>query len=358
MSNVVIGGGIVGLLTAWHLSAAGRSVTVVDRGVSVGRESSWAGGGILSPIYPDRYPVLDPLVRESNEMYPGIVAEVHDLSGVDPELVRSGLLVLDEAQDQRAGQAIPDAALGRIEPALAHYGGAISFPVAQVRNPRLLTALYRALMAKGVRFEESCEVLGFEANRGLLTGVQTSKGIILATRCVVATGAWTEKLLAKVGLVIPVKPIRGQMIVFPASRGLISHIVVRDYRYLIPRADGRILVGSTVEDVGFDSGITQFARNELSKAAISLVPALAEVPIEHHWAGLRPGSPDDAPFIGEHPRIKGLFVCAGHHRNGFAIGPATARLVVDMVLGRRPCVDPSPFRLNRPCPEWPIPSAH
>jgi len=116
--------------------------------------------------------------------------------------------------------------------------------------------------------------------------------------------------------------------------------------------DGLVLVGSTVEDVGFERCITEVAHKELWEFAIGLVPDLRKYHIEHHWAGLRPGSPDDLPFIGEHPDIKGLVVCAGHFRNGFATGPATARIAIDIMLGNKPSVDVWPYRLDRPCPQW------
>lgn len=360
--NIVVGGGVIGLLTAWYLVLAGEPVIVVERG-QVGRESSWAGGGILFPLNPDRYPSLMPLVVQSNEDYPTIVLEAGRRSGVDAQLILSGLLLLDRPGNHKDGggyysgaKTIAYEVLARLEPRLVWEGDATYFPAAQVRNPRLLIALRMALQEMGVVFSEFCEVLGFEERDGRLVAVQTTRGRLPAERCVVATGAWAGGMLTGVGLRLPIKPIKGEMIVFSAQPGLLSHIVVSDYQYLIPRADGRVLVGSTVEDVGFNKEPTARARDSLFEAATEMVPSLARLPIEHHWAGLRPGSPDDTPFIGEHPDIKGLFVCAGHHRNGFASGPASARLVVDMLLHRPLSVDPSPFRLDRSCPDWPMPA--
>ena len=360
-ATVVIGGGVIGLLTAWYLVASGRSVVVVEKG-QVGQESSWAGGGILFPLYPDRYPVLAPLVMQSCAEYPRIVSKATQCSGIDPQWIQSGLLLLDELATSNdsdlslSGKAIDGTTLMHLEPGLARDRAvrARYYPAAQVRNPRLLSALQRTLLTMGVIFRESCEVTGFQHERGRLTGLHTSTGPLGAGSCVVATGAWSGQVLGRTGLALPIKPIRGQMIVFAPQAGLISHILVQNYRYLIPRSDGRILVGSTVEDVGFDKHTTDEACSALFQWATELVPALARARIEHHWAGLRPGSPDDTPFIGEHPAIKGLFVCAGHHRNGFATGPASARLVSDLLLGREPTLDASPFRLNRDCPDWPV----
>lgn len=356
--NVIIGGGIIGLLAAWYWVEAGETVVVLERS-HVGRESSWAGGGILSPLYPDRYPAIASLVRRSESDYPRIVQELIRITGVDPQLIFSELLLLDETEvtcEQRQYQAtfLGDAALSRLEPALrAPFGGAVCYPAAQVRNPRLLSALRQGLTKKGVDFRESCGIRGFQTEGGELVGLLTDDGVVMKTGgCIVTAGAWSGDLLNTTELHLPIKPINGQMLLFAAKPGLISRIVVHHYRYLIPRADGHILVGSTVEDTGYKKHVTAVDREVLHEAAINLVPALARWPIVHHWAGLRPGSPDDAPFIGEHPGIKGLFVCAGHYRNGFATGPASARLVVDMMLGRPPSVDPTPFRLDRPYPEW------
>lgn len=357
-TNVVVGGGIIGLLVAWYLTEAGETVLVIDKG-AIGQESSWAGGGILSPLYPHHYPSIGALVRSSQEEYPRLVEELAALTGIDSQLVPSELLLLGEQTighaelEQGRARLITAGELQRIEPALkVATGGAICYPAAQVRNPRLVSALRNALAKRGVAFLESCEVRSFRSEQSRLSGLGTSRGNIETYHCIVTAGAWTGELLNSVRLPLPIRPIKGQIIVFAARPGLIHRIIVRQYRYLIPRVDGRILVGSTIEDVGYEKKTTTAARDELSWAAVDVVPALREYPIEHHWAGLRPGSPDDAPFIGEHPNIKGLFVCAGHYRNGFATGPASAQLVVDMMLGRQPMVDPAPFRFDRPCPDW------
>lgn len=356
---VIVGGGLIGLLCAWYLAENGENSVLFDR-QSVGKESSWAGGGILSPLYPDRYPGIASLVRWSENDYPRIVEELIRITGSDPQLIFSEMFLLDEVEIKQAEQRqrqvtlLRDAALRHLEPALrVPFGGAVCYPAAQVRNPRLLSALHQGLTEKGVDFREWCGIRGFQTEGGRLVGLLTADGMMVKTsRCILAAGAWTAGLLSTTGLHLPIKPINGQMLLFAASPSLISHILVHQYRYLIPRLDGYILAGSTVEDVGFERKTTAAGRETLYRAAIDLVPALADCSIVRHWAGLRPGSPDDAPFIGEHPNIKGLFVCAGHHRNGFATGPASARLVVDMMLGRQPLVDPTPFQLDRPCPEW------
>ncbi len=188
-------------------------------------------------------------------------------------------------------------------------------------------------------------VEGIVADNGRLEGVSTSRGLFKARCVVVAGGAWSAGLLAGVGVRLPVEPVRGQMILYRAEPGLVRHIVLHRGRYLIPRRDGRILFGSTLERVGFDKSTTEAALASLRTDAETLVPALADFPVEHHWAGLRPGSPDGVPFIAEHPGVRQLFVNTGHFRNGVVLAPASVRLLTELVLGQAPSLDPAPYRL-------------
>lgn len=359
---VVVGGGLLGMLTARELASAGLTVDLLERGV-VGKESSWAGGGILSPLYPWRYPDgVTELARAGQARYRALCESLRETVGIDPEWTRSGLLMLGLDDGERARAAawgerfgyrleLTDAAAAQaIEPRLAASAAAVWMPeVAQVRNPRLLKALRAELGAAGVTFREGTDVAGFELAGGRLTGLRLRDGSRLAAeRAVVAGGAWTGELLASTGFALPVVPVRGQMILLRGVPGLLGRIVLAGDRYLIPRRDGRILAGSTLEPVGFRKETTPEAREELHAAALALVPALADLPIEAHWAGLRPGSPTGVPFIGEHPGIAGLFVNAGHFRNGVVLGLASAQLAADLVTGRATALDPMAYRLPRP----------
>ncbi|WJW75083.1 glycine oxidase ThiO [Thiohalobacter sp. IOR34] len=348
---IIVGAGIIGMLSARELRAAGLSVCLVERGSS-GRESSWAGGGILSPLYPWRYPdVVNVLARWSQAAYPRLAAALHEETGIDPELTPSGLLILDsgehaaaEAWAGRFGahlERLAAAETAAIEPALgAVPAEALWMPeVAQVRNPCLVRALRQALENAGVEFREYCTVTGFRQAGGRVTGVETDAGVLEAERVVIASGAWSGELLRKTGLQLPVQPVRGQMILFRGPEGLLQRIVLSEGRYLIPRRDGRILMGSTLEYRGFEKVTTEAALQTLRTAALHLVPALAELPIEHHWAGLRPGSPRGVPAIGPHPELENLYINAGHFRNGVVLGPASARLLADLLLGREPIVE-------------------
>ncbi len=354
MAICVVGGGIIGLLTAYELVQAGRSVVVLDRG-ALGRESSWAGGGILSPLYPWRYPeAVNQLASWGQAYYPELTRSLQSAGAVDPEWTPSGMLTLaapdiDQAikwseQHGNSLQLIAGAHLERLAPGLVLEEPALwDSRIAQVRNPRLLTALGQVLRQKGVEIRENTSVEGFVTEDGRLRALNTAQGELRVEQCVVAAGAWASQLLRPTGLVLAVRPVRGQMLLLRAQPGLLARIVLKAGRYLIPRRDGRVLVGSTVEEAGFDRSTTETAREELWASATALMPALARCEVERHWAGLRPGSPAGVPYIGEHPEIRGLFVSTGHYRNGIVLGPASARLVVDLMLGRKPVVDPAPY---------------
>jgi glycine oxidase len=355
---LIIGGGISGLLTALELRRAGLKVCVLEKNTT-GQESSWAGGGILSPLYPWRYPeAITALAQWSQAHYPSYANELHQQSGIDPEYVGNGLLILDCNEVQAAQtwaatnqvnlQYLDAPALKTCEPELADCSQALWLPeVGQLRNPRLMKSLRQAALNAGVEIREHCPALNLQTVGQQITGVITPQGIMNAAQVVVTSGAWSDGVLASLNLGLPVEPVRGQMIVFAAQAGLISRIVLDGPHYIIPRRDGHVLVGSTVEYVGFDKHTTDAALEELKYAGFNLIPRLADYEVTKHWAGLRPGSKHGIPYIGEHPEIKGLFINAGHFRNGVVLGIASARLLADIALQRTPILDPQPYRVGR-----------
>ncbi len=354
----IIGGGIIGLSCALELARAGLEVRIFERG-EFGGEASWAGGGILWPLYPWRYAApVHALARWSAARYPQLCAELAVQTGVDPQWTRSGLLMLDQEMQEAARdwQRLQDEAiapidaptLGQLEPLLTdQHRAALHFPqVAQVRNPRLLQALLAHLRQLGVELHPHEALRQWQVESGRILGFTTDRATYAASGPIVITsGAWSRNLLQDLSPPLPVRPVRGQMLLLQAQPGFLRHILLHRGHYAIPRRDGLIVFGSTLEDVGFDKSTTDSAHAALLEAARQIHPSLAALPILRHWAGLRPYAADGIPLIGRHPRLEGLYVNAGHYRNGLLMAPACAHLLTDHILGRPPIVDPRPYQL-------------
>ncbi len=353
---VVVGAGALGLLTSYNLARQGLRVKVVDSG-RAGGESSWAGGGIVSPLYPWRYSAaVTALAHWSQDFYPALGAELLGKTGVDPEVYVTGLYWLDLDDHAAAlawakehGRPLTSVAMGRVYEAVpvlgAGYQHALHMSgVANVRNPRLIKSLRAALLAMpNVTLHEHVAVSGFIQEQGRVVGVNTAQGELRAERVVLTAGAWSGELLATLGLDLPVEPVKGQMILFKCAADFLPSIVLAKGRYAIPRKDGHILVGSTLEHCGFDKTPTDDALASLKASAIELLPALADAEVVGHWAGLRPGSPEGIPFIGAVPGFEGLWLNCGHYRNGLVLAPASCQLLTDLMLGNAPIIDPAPY---------------
>lgn len=360
---VIVGGGVIGLLTAFNLATQGRAVVLLERS-GLGQEASWAGGGIVSPLYPWRYsPAVTALAHWSQDFYPQLAQRLFAATGVDPQVHTTGLywLDLEDEADALAWAAREGRPLSKVDVSAAHdavpvLGGGYSqaiymADVANVRNPRLVKSLKAALLAlPGVTVHEQCEVRGFVLDGGDVVGVDTATGPVFGDQVVLAAGAWSGELLGKLGLSLPVEPVKGQMILYKCAPDFLSSMVLAKGRYAIPRRDGHILIGSTLEHEGFDKTPTGSALESLKASAVELIPALAGAEVVGHWAGLRPGSPEGIPYIGEVPGFKGLWLNCGHYRNGLVLAPASCQLFADLVLGNAPIIDPAPYapagRLN------------
>lgn len=356
---LVVGGGVVGMLTALELANNGLHVTLVER-EAVGQESSWAGGGILSPLNPWRYP---PAVRQlaswSQQHFPLFFEKLRLATEIDPEFTQNGLLTIEPDDKERARlwadqykheiHFLNAVDTYKIEPKINKLlpTPSIWLPtVGQVRNPRLSKSLKVALVEHPrIRLREKVDITGLETRDNQISGIKTSSnGLLSAEFVIVCAGAWSGTLLQDTGFQPKIKPVRGQMLMFKATPNFLSRIILANGHYIIPRRDGRILAGSTMEEAGFDKSITEEARQELFAAATYIVPELKTFPVEKHWAGLRPGSPSGIPYIGEHPFIKGLFLNTGHFRNGVVMSLGSARLLADLLLERdEPILDPTPY---------------
>jgi len=337
---IVIGAGAVGLATAQALLQAGAKVTVLERG-ELGQEASWAGGGIMSPLCPWDYP--DEVTRLSllgMARFEHFTAELTAETGVDTEYQRCGMRVLPPF-DTKMSVDWCDAHGMRYE----LVGDSIFLPeIAQVRNPRLLRAMRERVLQLGGLIVEQCEVLGVEAQAGRVRDVRTSQGEFKADDYVLTAGAWSKALLGEHAQQLDIKPIRGQMLLFKFDTPPLPHILLQRDLYFIPRKDGHLLIGSTLEDVGFDKSTTEAARESMLQRAIALLPALQGMPVVRHWAGLRPGSNGNIPTIDRHPALENLYINGGHFRYGVTMAPASAEVLVNKILGRPQTLDVSPYR--------------
>jgi len=355
----IIGGGIIGMMTAKELVDAGATVTIFDR-KSLAKESSWAGGGILSPLHPWRYPKpVNELAYRSQVVYPSYCRFLFEQTGIDPEWLQSGLLIHNAAQELPAVkqwltefptdyELLAGSDIRVCEPGLsAHSAHAILFPkVAQVRNPRLTQALKHYLMLKGVNIKEDCEILKIACSESRVKHIDTVSGKIAVQQLVVASGAWSAKILATAGTVVPIRPVKGQMLLYHDEKQRVKNITLAEEHYVIPRRDGHILVGSTTEDTQFNKNTTANGLKELKSFAEKWFPFTRELAVVQHWAGLRPGTVDGVPYIGQVPGMSGLFINAGHFRNGVVTGPASAQLLADILLNRPLSLPADEFALD------------
>ena len=321
---LVIGGGIIGMMSARMLVNSGASVTLLDQR-ACGRESSWAGGGIISPLYPWHYDDLtNDLSFESQAVYETLCDSLHSSSGIDPQYQKSGLLMMDEFETATA-----KAWMKRYKISYESYPqGALFTHIAQVRNPRLLQALKADIINRGVNIVEHTQVESLITKDDKVLGVHSSKGDFLASNVVACSGAWTGQLL---DLEDDVFPIKGQMIILKAKAGDIKHIILDQGRYIIPRVDGRILVGSTMEDVGFYRDVDQPTKDSLYEFAWQHIPALKNVEIEYHWSGFRPASKSGKVIVARDKKFNNLFINTGHFRNGLNMAPASANRITQLI---------------------------
>jgi glycine oxidase len=350
MDCAVIGGGVAGLASALALLRRGHRVTLLEKG-TCGQESSWAGGGILSPLCPWDYPdEVTRLTGRGAALFPAWAHELHLETGIDPEYEVSGMLVLPPFERQAAlqwcrthGVRVEDDA-GASHGAF-HHGESIFLPeVAQVRNPRLMHALQARVEALGGRIVERCAVQDIVVESGRVQSLATSCGECSADTYVVAAGAWSKQVLGQHALHLDINPVRGQMLLFKFEVPPIKHIILQKDLYLIPRRDGHLLVGSTLENTGFDKSITFAARDDLSRRAEAILPQLHGMAPVRHWAGLRPGSPGNIPTIGRHPRLENLYINSGHFRYGVTMAPASVEILMNEMEGASQPIDVAPYQ--------------
>ena len=347
---LVIGGGIVGTAIAERLARDGLSVVLAERG-EIGRESSWAAAGLLTPVHPWNYPEsLLALDAESLALWPDLAARVRADVGIDLELRATGLVMpletdADIAEAERrvtwkrkhgeSAELLDAASAREAEPTLADdVCGALLLPdLAQVRNHRAAPGLAAVAARCGAEILDGTTVLGLIHQGGRVAGARTTAGDLLARQTVLAAGAWSGALLGDgVPPAIRTTPARGQILLLRTRPGELRHMVLGgDGAYLVPRPDGRVLAGSTVEYVGFDRHVTPEGIGKVAAAVGRLTPSLATAQVESSWAGLRPDTPDHMPVLGHVE--PGLIAATGHFRSGIMLAPVTAEIVRELVRG-------------------------
>jgi glycine oxidase len=348
---VVVGAGLIGLGVAHELAKRDVAVTVLDRDEPA-RAASWAGAGMLAPFSEDLPDAeMLALCRESLAMYPAFADELRERTGVDVRFRRDGTLHVALDDGRLAALAVQAdtyrrnggevAMLSRSdvlarEPLLARdlAGAVVVENEAQVDNRRLGRALLAACESVGVRFERVDDV-ALECDARRVRGLRTPHGFMPARTVVNAAGAWAGELSGVPdGVRVPVRPVAGEMLAIALPRNAMRANVWLGHRYLVPRDDGRLLVGATVDERGFDARVTASGLHDLLDAALAVAPALAGFAVVETWAGLRPGSHDGRPYLGP-TALEGYVVAAGHFRNGILLAPVTARLIADVVVDGR-----------------------
>jgi glycine oxidase len=366
---LILGGGVIGLSLAYELAGHNLRVSVIDRGAP-GREASWAGAGILPPATnrPGDPPDLR-LAGLSHELHAQWSAELRELTGIDNGYRRCGGIYV--ARDpEAAGQLdqqmtdwrrrdvrvepLTAEALHRLEPSLlpefddqSNIAACHVPDECQIRNPRHLKALLMACARRGISVEAGVAAEDFQVRGGRIERVITSAGPLQASSVCLACGSWSASLARRLQLTLPVRPVRGQIVLLAGDRPVLSKIITEGSRYLVPRPDGRILIGSTEEEAGFDARPTAEGIAALVDFGRSLVPALGQLPIERSWAGLRPGSADGRPYLGRAAELENLYIATGHFRSGLQLAPATARLVGELIRGEKPSIDLAVFDPQR-----------
>jgi glycine oxidase len=335
---LIIGGGVIGLACALELRRRGASVTLLERH-SCGNGASWAAAGMLAPGAEGLTGELANLAQKSLSLYPEWINQIWQLTGEECGYMRCGILAVgnDLTSNQTSSNQTSAEWLNPEELTEKQAGLSPNIPGAywlekegQVDNRKLIPALALAARSLGVEILEGVEVnqivTNIQSDQSEVSYLETSQGKIQSNQYLLATGAWTKSLLA-----LPISPRKGQMLSLLECDRTLGKIIFGDRIYLVPRGDGRIIVGATVEDVGFLPGNTAVNTQLLLDRAIALYPAIADLPILDTWWGFRPYAPEEMPLLGA-SNYQNLALAVGHYRNGILLAPITAQILADYLL--------------------------
>ncbi len=361
MHIIIIGGGIIGSCIAWRLAREGDQVTVLER-EQLGREASWAAAGMVAPQAEAQAsgPFFNLCLR-ARESFAANVGTLHAESGIDPEYDEPGILYLafDEAEaaelrERAKWQAssggtveeLSPAEARKLEPGIApEVTCALYMPRDRRTDNRALTRAYiAAAIAKGAIFREGTRVDMILASNGKCSGVRLHDGSEIAADIVInAAGAWAGDLRGVEADQVKTYPVRGQMLCFEGVRPLAGPSVFSLHGYLVPRRDGRLIAGSTMEEAGYDKRVTLEGIAQISRSACKMMPSLKSIGFREAWAGLRPATKDFLPVLGPSPSITNFFYATGHFRSGILLSALTGEIIADLIHARAPAIDLAPF---------------
>ena len=338
---IIVGGGIIGLSLAVELHKRNLRALVVDRG-EPGHEASSAAAGMLADSdFPPSSPIAL-LASASARMYPEFVHELEDESKMDCDLRDQGTLLFHSHPPANGARSLSAEELAQIEPALSGHLQSVFYIKERCVDPRKLTAAaLQAVKHREIDISSGSEVIEIVLEGGRASGVRTKQTTYGAAIVINCAGAWAGQIGPQP---FPIRPMKGQLVSVVGVK--LEHVIRTPEIYLVPRSNGSIVIGSTVEDVGFDKRTDPSTIQRLHAAAIDLVPALKQARIHEAWAGLRPGTPDGLPIMGG-TEVPGYFVASGHFRDGILLAPITARLMSQLITGEKPDQDLSPFSARR-----------
>jgi len=344
---VIIGGGVIGLALAWRLRHSGASVLVVEKG-EPWREATYAAAGMIAHCDPGTPPALQAMVAASARIYPEFVRELRAEAFQSPDLRDAGTVVFlgdDELPSCAGARLLDDAELTQLEPPIRLRGRACWLPESSVDPRKLGRALEKAARTLGVDFVTGAAVNEVAVLGRRATGVRTTKSFYAADNVVNCAGAWAGEIKP---LGMPTRPVKGQIACLVPQPGAhraglqIQHVIRTPEVYIIPRSDGRILLGATVEEAGFDKRVDPETVRRFQEAAAQVAPVIGEMRLHDAWAGLRPASPDDLPILGA-TSLPGYYAATGHYRDGIMLAPVTALVMTQLLTGHKPDFDLAAF---------------
>ena len=362
---IIVGGGVNGGSIAFNLAKRGMKVLLLEKDRLASKASGAAAGMLGAQAELDGEGPLFQLARTSRALFSGLADELKKTSGVDIELVNKGMLRLaltDREQQEHhriseihkqngeLAELLTGKEARRREPALSNevIGAMYLEKDGQVAAPQLALGFLKSASALGCVIKEYVEVHSFHFSNGKVTGVTTNEGDYMSNNVVVTGGAWSEKLLMKISLQLKMYPVKGECFSVRTEFPLLSSTIFTPGCYLVPKKDGRIIIGATVIPNTFNQQVTLEGIFSLMENAKRLVPSILQGEWERAWTGIRPQTADGLPYLGEHPDYRGLFIATGHFRNGILLSPITGEVMADLIEGKSPSIDISSFRIDRP----------